>query len=204
MRILFFLLAIFLFSPLAAGQALLPKPSVHPTLPLTLPEHLVKCEDLIDYEKEFQAALSCSVKKFFKISHPPLKKPNCFVITDKSPDLQSNQIFSYLSLTPIDSSAAVGFYEPRLQTLFIADNYDMAMIIRHELQHHFLHAFGMDGDAAHSSAIWEVCEPPQYTPSKEAVADGIIKFLAKKGLAIKVINAEKELKRLKEGSKNDD
>ena len=147
--------------------------AVHPLIPFTAEKHLVKCEDYLDYDKEYNQSLQCTAKKALpQLRTKNLKKPKCYIITNKAPDVHVGPVFSFVSSGLIFRERIVGFYEDQTETLYIVENTDAPMILRHELQHYFLDKVKKNGDGAHVHKVWSVCEPAHYTPSKEAIRKG--------------------------------
>lgn len=149
--------------------------SVHAGLPFTRKKDLKPCSDFFDVEEQLTEALQCANAAIF--SKPPytssLARPKmavCNVILTTSPDVRETPDFNYINLDLFGKTLA--FYDTQTQEIFLVETYDMKMILRHELQHHFLTLKDGGERCDHCHEIWNKCEAPRYTPSPESVSAG--------------------------------
>jgi hypothetical protein len=146
-------------------------------LPFTSRADLIKCEDYLDYDKEFEQALDCSVEGCDdlreKFESGEVEKPECYVIPASSPDVVNGNIFNFVMFSSIYVQQIVGFYDPESKIMYAVENEDTARVVRHELQHYFIDiALGEEygyGDGLHIHEVWFTCEEPYYTIGKEAL-----------------------------------
>jgi hypothetical protein len=187
LRILFFFVFLFSTSAVQASDSVRGS-STHPLIPLTTEDHLISCEDYLDYDLEFHNALSCSSTNALpELNHTPIEKPECYIIKEESPDVRSGALFNSVSTGLIFRDHIVGFYEDTSKILYIVENTDAPMILRHELQHYFLDIVKGNADARHVHKIWFTCEEGYYTPSEEATKKGENKIKMKYNSILKNI-----------------
>lgn len=171
--------------------------SVHSGLPFTRQKHLKPCSEYFNEKEELNKALSCANSKVFSKYTTPLKTPpppKCQVVTVESPDVRETPDFNYINMDLFGKTLA--FYDTTTQEIFLVETYDIKMIYRHELQHHFLSLKDGGETCDHCHDMWNQCEAGRYTPTEESIAEGKKK---RKGLSIRLIenfyrNAIMELK----------
>lgn len=147
--------------------------AIHYLIPFTKAEHLKPCREVFNEEKNFQEALTCTnATVFHKDNLTEVEVPECYVVSSDSPDVMESEdgSFNYISTSILLMQRILGFYEEETKTLYITETYDMEKVYRHELQHYFLHLKEGDGNGRHDHEIWQLCEPPYYEPSDEAIA----------------------------------
>lgn len=168
------LLLILTATPVASASL---SPKLHPMIPFTTSEHMKMCSEVMDIEKIYQDSLHCTIHTLYPedvalISEEKVKAlhdivDNCFVITNKSPDIYSTEEFNYVKQYHFFGMPILGFYDPRLKVTYITENTDMIEITEHEIQHHILNVLEI-GDGDHTHPVWSSCRPPRYSPSEKA------------------------------------
>jgi hypothetical protein len=165
--------------------------AVNELFPNTRWSMLRPCSAYFDEQEEFEKAVSCVNKNVWpKSKLPPIdvdgfhkeeiRIPRCFIVTADSPDLISPD--GVANMRPVKMpdgkiGGVVGYFESVTETIFVVENYDAAMIYRHELQHFFLHVHDpMHSDGGgHDQDIWKKCEPPLYDSSDDAKLVGVLR-----------------------------
>jgi len=152
---------------------------IHELFPNSSWNDLVPCGQYFDEQEEFRKARQCvndnvwpktpltSNEKDFPI-------PRCYIVKAQSPNILSKDGINFLPIFDFTGvGAVVGVYQPETRTVYVVENVDAPMVYRHELQHYFLHEHDPETEGGgHHQHIWQKCEPPYYTPSKKAQAQG--------------------------------
>ncbi|NBP55754.1 hypothetical protein EBU71_04305 [bacterium] len=154
-------------------------PVIHEIFNKTKWSEVRPCAEYINEMQQFNKAKSCSNLAFVSEYNKTLPDnvstpPRCFVLPHGSPDVFFSEE-NYMNFSPIRIGnmgflSIVGLYQPETETIFLVENYDIAMVYRHELQHYFQHK--LDPELLkdnHGGLVWNLCEPKYYTPSQEQI-----------------------------------
>lgn len=151
------------------------KGSKHILLPFTSSKYLTDCSQIFNEKEVFEESLKCANDKVF--SKEPYnttldpeetfkKNPKCFIVSKDSPDVINASWGNYINFSLLVQAGIVGFYDDKIDTIFIIENFDQRLILLHELQHFFLRELLNDADAPHVNRVWKECLPQYFKPTK--------------------------------------
>jgi hypothetical protein len=162
-----------------ATDAIKRNPVIHEIFSKTRWSEVRPCAEYINEMQQFDKAKSCSNLAFVSEYNKTLPDsvstpPRCFVLPHGSPDVFFSEE-NYMNFSPIRIGnmgflSIVGLYHPETETIFLVENYDIAKVYRHELQHYFQHK--LDPQLLkhnHKGLVWNLCEPKYYTTSQEQI-----------------------------------
>lgn len=152
---------------------------IHELFPNSSWNDLSPCGLYFDEHEEFVKARSCVNDKVWPESKLTTNEkdfpiPRCYVVKAQSPNVLSKDGINFLPIFDvIGVGAVVGVYQPETRTVYVVENVDAPLVYRHELQHYFLHKHDPATEGGgHDQNIWQMCEPPYYTPSQKALDAG--------------------------------
>lgn len=152
---------------------------IHELFPNSSWNDLVPCGQYFDEQEEFRKARQCVndnvwPKNPLTSNEKDFPIPRCYIVKAQSPNVLSKDGINFLPIFDFTGvGAVVGVYQPETRTVYVVENVDAPMVYRHELQHYFLHEHDPETEGGgHHQHIWQKCEPPYYTPSEKALAQG--------------------------------
>jgi hypothetical protein len=156
-------------------------------IPNTTWSQLRACGAYFDENEEYTRAFKCASpvlkEEYDKELSMSLNPPRCFVIPWDAPDVQFVLTYKTNAIIHVmfgEIYIILGFYLNSSDTIFLVENYDIAEIYRHELQHYFIDSLNLDRklNNEHAGTIWEKCEPKEHTTSQAQsdLIDSILKL----------------------------